>query len=121
MKWSYDCSNFGYSGNFIVDPSGGTNFEIGPNELGLSGSGTDHYTDTGTFSLSIISECNWTITVSGPPPPPPPFFSLRRGSATDISVGANGSVWAVGTNPVGGGFGIYHWTGSGWTSVRAAR
>ena len=48
-------------------------------------------------------------------------WALYPGAASAISVGANESVWAVGTNPVGGGFGIYHWTGSGWTSMRAAR
>ena len=32
-------------------------------------------------------------------------------------MGANGSVWIVGTNPVAGGYGIYRWTGSGWTPV----
>jgi hypothetical protein len=39
------------------------------------------------------------------------------GAATDIAVGANGSVWVVGTNAVPGGYEIYHWTGSGWTAV----
>ena len=39
------------------------------------------------------------------------------GSATDIAVGANGSVWVVGTNPVAGGYGIYHWNGNGWAAV----
>jgi hypothetical protein len=32
-------------------------------------------------------------------------------------VGADGSVWVVGTNPVEGGYGIYRWTGGGWTPV----
>ena len=32
-------------------------------------------------------------------------------------VGANGSVWVIGTNTVGGGYGIYHWTGSAWAAV----
>jgi hypothetical protein len=45
-------------------------------------------------------------------------FQLRSGAATDISAGANGSVWVIGTNPVGGGFGIYRWTGSAWASLR---
>jgi hypothetical protein len=45
------------------------------------------------------------------------IFAPKPGAATDISEGANGSVWAIGANPVSGGFGIYHWTGSGWTGV----
>ena len=46
-----------------------------------------------------------------------PAFSIRPGTARDIAVGANGAVWAVGTNPVAGGFGIYEWTGDGWLGV----
>jgi hypothetical protein len=46
-----------------------------------------------------------------------PFFTLRPGLGVDVGVGSNGSVWVVGTNPVPGGYGIYRWTGSGWSSV----
>jgi Tectonin domain len=53
-----------------------------------------------------------------PSPPPPPFFTPRPGGATDIAVGANGAVWVVGTKPVNGGFGIYHWNGSTWAQVQ---
>jgi hypothetical protein len=41
---------------------------------------------------------------------------LYPGAATDIGVGSNGSVWVVGTNPVGGGFGIWQWIGR-WSPV----
>ena len=112
MAWSYDCSNFGSSGNFMVFIDGSSNGDFGPNELGMGGSGTDYYSDTGTFSLAVDSECSWSITVS-----PPPIFSPRPGSARSIAAGANGTVWIVGTNPVAGGFGIYRWTGSGWTAA----
>src|SRR5262249_40885857 len=44
-------------------------------------------------------------------------FRLVAGGATDIGAGANGSVWVVGTNATGGGFGIYHWTAKGWASI----
>jgi hypothetical protein len=47
----------------------------------------------------------------------PASFTPQPGLATDISQGANGSLWAVGTNPVPGGFGIYRWTGGGWARV----
>jgi hypothetical protein len=57
------------------------------------------------------------LTQSSSPPSPKPFFSPQPGGARDIAVGANGSVWAIGTNPVPGGYGIYHWTGSGWAGV----
>lgn len=66
MSWMYsDCS--GGQGNFIVDvgqPSGDTNEDIGPNESGAGTSGTDSYTDTGTFSLDINSTCTWSITAA---------------------------------------------------------
>jgi hypothetical protein len=47
-----------------------------------------------------------------------PQFKLQPGAATDIGIGANGSVWVVGTNPVAGGYGIWHWNGGGWTAVQ---
>ena len=42
---------------------------------------------------------------------------VHSGAATDIGVGADGSVWIVGTNPVAGGYGIYTWTGPGLVPV----
>jgi hypothetical protein len=67
MAWSYDCSTFGSQGNFSVNvtqPAGDGAVDLGTNELGDGGSGTDYYYDTGTFSLSIDSECDWSITVT---------------------------------------------------------
>ncbi len=72
MAWSYNCTDFGLPGNFIVDvngPPGDSTFDIGPNELGTGGSGVDSYSDTGTFTLSVNSECAWSITVSSPSSP----------------------------------------------------
>jgi hypothetical protein len=39
------------------------------------------------------------------------------GGASDVAVGADGSVWIVGTGTVPGGYSIYHWTGSSWSAV----
>jgi hypothetical protein len=41
------------------------------------------------------------------------------GLAKDIGVGADGSVWVIGTNPVGTAqdFGIHTWTGSTWQAI----
>jgi hypothetical protein len=80
MAWSYDCANFyGGSGNFIVSiydltgSAGGTassggslDFDNqGLNQLGANGSGVEHYHSGGnTKYLKIISECNWTVTVT---------------------------------------------------------
>ena len=46
-----------------------------------------------------------------------PQWQRLPGSASDIGVGADGSVWAIGTDERSGGFGIYHWLGSGWQRV----
>ena len=76
MSWTYNCANFGSSGNFevnITQPPGDLTLDLGPNELGMSGSGTDTYTDTGVFSLEVNSECAWIIAInsSGTPAPAP--------------------------------------------------
>ncbi len=47
----------------------------------------------------------------------PATFIPRPGLANDTALGANGSVWVIGTNPTGGGYGIYYWTGSSWSVV----
>jgi hypothetical protein len=44
-------------------------------------------------------------------------WSQVNGAARDVGVGANGTVWVIGTNPVQGGYGIYRWTGSGWAGI----
>jgi chitinase len=52
--------------------------------------------------------------------PAPSGFNTGPGAATDISVGANGSVWVIGTNVLPGGYGIYKWNGTGWTKASGA-
>jgi hypothetical protein len=47
----------------------------------------------------------------------PGAWHYGPGSGHDIAVGANGSVWITGTNPVDGGYGIYHWDGTSWVGV----
>jgi ribosomal protein L24E len=85
MTWSYNCANYWSAGNFIVNivqPAGDDAFDVGPNELGTSGTGTDSYNDTGVFSLDINSECDWTITVlSAGQTLPPPAASTAVGIA----------------------------------------
>ncbi len=39
------------------------------------------------------------------------------GAAKDIGIGADGSVWVIGTNGTGGGYGIYKWQVSGWSKI----
>jgi Tectonin domain len=49
------------------------------------------------------------------------LWEQRTGRARDVGVGADGSVWVIGTNPVGtgfaGDFGIYRLNGSTWEGV----
>jgi len=71
LGWSYQCPS---TGNFIVDvnqPSDDLTSDIGPNELGTNGAGIDYYTDSGIFSLSVITAgCTWTLNVDGSLPTP---------------------------------------------------
>ena len=70
-SWSYNSCPFNY-GNFItwiwkLDGDGYTS-DSGLNELGGGGSGTNYYYDTGVFQVDVISECNWTDTITYYPP-----------------------------------------------------
>jgi len=49
--------------------------------------------------------------------PSPVNFTAKPGTATDISVGANGSVWSIGTASVSGGHPVQTWSGSPSTMV----
>jgi len=44
-------------------------------------------------------------------------WKMIGGKAKDIGVGSDGSVFIIGTNPGGGGYGIWKWTGSGWNEI----
>ena len=44
-------------------------------------------------------------------------WSQMPGEARDIGVGANGSVWVIGKDKRGGGFGIHEWAGNRWYRV----
>lgn len=69
LTWSYDCSNFGAQGNFVVIAKTKDNnpaFRINPvNQLGAKGNDVDHYHQGGSYFLEVNSECNWHITVTG--------------------------------------------------------
>ena len=43
-------------------------------------------------------------------------WQIVEGNATDISVGAEGSIWVLGTNPTQGGYPIYKWNGFYWVT-----
>lgn len=65
LDYSFDCSGFGTSGNFIVDEDGGSDFSgVSVNELGMGKSGSTYaYGDAGTHYLQINSECSWNVKV----------------------------------------------------------
>jgi hypothetical protein len=71
LKWTYNCSSiYGGSGNFIVsveqNPNSGTMAaaeDIPVNQIGTSGSGTEHYHyGGGGVYLTVNSLCTWTVT-----------------------------------------------------------
>jgi hypothetical protein len=66
LDYSFDCSGFGSSGNFIVNEDGGSDFSgASVNELGPGKSGSTYaYGDEGTHYLQVNSECSWTVKVT---------------------------------------------------------
>lgn len=69
VHWTYNCSNNGGVGNFVVNVLEGGGIDAsdaGVNQLGSGGSGTQDYHDQGSFSLQISSECIWSIQVAIP-------------------------------------------------------
>src|ERR1700733_6700677 len=63
LDYSFDCSDFGSSGNFIVMEDG-TFGAMSVNGLAMSKSGSSYaYNDAGTHYLEINSECSWTVKI----------------------------------------------------------
>jgi hypothetical protein len=65
LSYSFDCSSFGTTGNFIVSEDGGGDLSgASVNELGPGKSGSTYaYGDAGTHYLEINSECSWNVRV----------------------------------------------------------
>jgi hypothetical protein len=115
MAWTYNCSNiYGGTGNFIVNIVG-SNSDLGTNEVGAGRSGTDFYYDTGSFNLSVVSQCNWTITVSsgaGTPGTTPLTITSTQvgvtGNSQSFSVGGTWSLaWSYNCANTFDGTGIF--------------
>lgn len=49
-----------------------------------------------------------------------PDWQRLEGGASDIGIGADGSVWVIGTDERPGGYGIYYWSGNEWQRVDGA-
>lgn len=65
LSYSFDCSSFGYKGNFQVFTDGGSDFNgVSVNDLAMSKSASTYaYNDAGTHYLEVNSECSWTMKV----------------------------------------------------------
>jgi len=64
VAYSFDCSNFGYKGNFIIMEDGSFSGAMDVNVLDIKKSGTSYaYGDAGTHYLKVTTECAWTIKV----------------------------------------------------------
>lgn len=67
LNYKYDCSAFGTTGNFAVDVAGSDGSDdVAVNELGAGKSGSTTEYASGTFHLTVNSECDWTIRVTVP-------------------------------------------------------
>ena len=68
LTYNFDCTAFGYAGNFIVSVyDGGSSYVDTPvNGLAMKGTDTVYMHNlSGPYYLSINSECNWHVTVNG--------------------------------------------------------
>ena len=66
LQWSFDCASLGDSGNFsakIMRQGSGVLASV--EKINDHDSGTEHYHQAGTFYLEVVSECQWTVRVSG--------------------------------------------------------
>jgi len=67
MSWLFDCSDYADGGSFkavIHQPAGDSTVDIAPYQSGQGNEGgSESYSDTGTFSISVTSSCFWYLVV----------------------------------------------------------
>jgi hypothetical protein len=66
LEWSFDCASLGDSGNFraqVVRSGGAVLANV--ERISERDSGTERYHATGTFTLQVVSECKWSVRVTG--------------------------------------------------------
>jgi hypothetical protein len=104
LTWSYSsCSGAGSTGNFGVavnQPSGDHAPDVGVNEVGSGGQGTDYYYDSGTFSLTVAGNCNWIISVDDDDAPtalgtPATYTSTETGQTSNPQEFSVSSPWTM--------------------------
>jgi hypothetical protein len=64
VTWGYNCGKAGRFDYTIKRAARPDAKDLGPHELGTSGSGVTRYRDTGAFTLSVASQCLWAIKVT---------------------------------------------------------
>lgn len=67
LEYDFDCSSFGYSGNFgvIVYRTDGSIEDVAVNELATRGHDTTQGYAVGDLYLDMNSECSWVVQVRG--------------------------------------------------------
>jgi hypothetical protein len=67
IDWSYDCTNFKQSGNFVifVFNSDGSLSDVAANQHGTKGTDVSNEHQGGTYSLEMDSPCDWHVIVKG--------------------------------------------------------
>jgi len=102
IGWSYNCASLGSQGIFGVfvnQPSGNSTVDVGPSTQGESGTGTDYYSDTGTFNLAVISDCQWSMTIGSSSTPPvngtATFNSSQAGDSGDTAQFSENGNWTL--------------------------
>ncbi|MGC2131048.1 MAG: hypothetical protein WA629_13235 [Candidatus Aquilonibacter sp.] len=58
--YTFDCSNFGQSGNFAISVEGDTT-DLAANQLAARGHDVNYEHGGGNVYLSINSECDWHV------------------------------------------------------------
>ncbi len=64
IEYSYNCTSFGFNGNFAIMVEGDT-FDVAANALGMKGQDVANEHSGGNVYLSINSECTWHVVAKG--------------------------------------------------------
>lgn len=119
----FDQLNAQSASNLVTDTSSQTGrhalFAYGYDQDGLlveNEWGTDWgYNGYAVLSWAYVESFGLEVVTISPRVPTAPAWQRLPGSASAISVGADGSVWALGVEHVTGGYDIYHWDARAWT------